>query len=931
MGGAGTARRDSRQGWRGRTREWGVVTGLLDAAQAGRGGVLLVDGPSGIGKSSLLTEALDAAAERGFMVARGCADELGRLVPLAPLTSALGVPVRAPGADVDDLRLWLVDRLRARLEDRLADRAMLITLDDLQWADPMTLLALRSLIPELSSYALVWMLARMSGGDGDDVERLFAMLERQGARRMVLEALPCDAVAEIAADVLGAPPSSDLLALTTRAGGNPFLVVELLGGLRDEDAVEVAGGQARLISAKLPRLPQRVQAVARNRLAGLSPAARRLLQVGAVLGRSFALDDLADMLGEPASRLLPAIEEALAAHIVVPGEDEFVFRHQLIWQAVTDSLSAPVRRWLHRQAGEMLLGRGGSVVQAAAHFMVHARPGDRGALLGLDRAAREILPSSPQTAAEIGLRALDLTEPADPARFDRTVAAAGALITAGRLSEATELACGALAHAPGERLGELRYQRAVILLLTGRAEDAVTEAEDILGQKGLSPEARDAVELTWFAGLILKQDVTPGLRRAQEIVAARDRHCDTAVAGAHFLLVHTTWADGRVADGFDHLREAARISGGGSLGVHSPVARLFLAAGLACVREFEEAEAILRVVDEEIAAMGHTAQAAGAAFVRACVSLLAGRTEDAAAEATAGLELADELGTHAFTRAGFAVLAIVALRSGEVAEATRYMERYRGRAEQGIAFPAGWGTWAEAMVAEARGGPERAMEVFDAESAEDWLRGWHLLLEPNLAPWVTRTALAAGDRARAELVVGVSERLARDNPEYPALTAAAAHAGGIVHGDATALAYARAHTRDPWGRASAAEDLGVLLVATDRNQAVGSLDEALDGYERVGAVRDAARVRARLRRLGVRRRHWTQSARPVAGWAGLTDTERSVATLVAQGLTNRQVAGEMFLSPHTVKFHLRQVFRKLDIGSRVELARAAAEYGEGTA
>jgi DNA-binding CsgD family transcriptional regulator len=91
----------------------------------------------------------------------------------------------------------------------------------------------------------------------------------------------------------------------------------------------------------------------------------------------------------------------------------------------------------------------------------------------------------------------------------------------------------------------------------------------------------------------------------------------------------------------------------------------------------------------------------------------------------------------------------------------------------------------------------------------------------------------------------------------------------------------------------------------------------------LGAARDASRVRARLRRLGVRRRHWAREDRPVTGWASLTATERKVTALVAEGLTNALVADRMFLSRHTVDFHLRQIFRKLGIGSRVELTRMA--------
>jgi DNA-binding CsgD family transcriptional regulator len=90
-------------------------------------------------------------------------------------------------------------------------------------------------------------------------------------------------------------------------------------------------------------------------------------------------------------------------------------------------------------------------------------------------------------------------------------------------------------------------------------------------------------------------------------------------------------------------------------------------------------------------------------------------------------------------------------------------------------------------------------------------------------------------------------------------------------------------------------------------------------------LRDARRVRRRLRGLGIRRGHFTSANRPRSGWESLTDTERAVSALVAQGLTNQKIASELFLSPHTVAFHLRQVFRKLDIGSRVDLARQLTE------
>jgi DNA-binding CsgD family transcriptional regulator len=707
---------------------------------------------------------------------------------------------------------------------------------------------------------------------------------------MVLEPLDEDAVTEIAEDVLGAAPETDLLGLAAGAGGNPFLLVELLGGLRDEAAIEWGHGHARLVSERLPQLPRRVQEFARNRLGRLSARTRRLLQVAAVLGRSFSMDDLADLLDEPPEQLLSALEEALTAQILVPHQELLVFRHDLLWQAVTDGIPLPVRRWLHLQAGEVLLKRGGSAIPAAAHFMVHARPGDKRVLAGLDRAAREVLPSSPQTTAELALRALELTDMSDPARFQRTVTAIDALTAAGRLSESTELARAELDGASAAQASRLRHELATVLLLSGRPEDAVTEVENLFAQQGLPDDLRDAAELTWFAGLILQYDFWRGRERAEAIVAAPDRHGIRARNGALVVLMHVAWAEGRIADGFGHIREAAR-TGRGAIGAYSTGPRLFLAACLLGVRRFEESEDVLRAADAEIEATGHTVQAASTAFIRAYLRLASGRLDDAAAEAETGLEIADELGTHAFTGIGLAVLAIVSLRRGDLLPAVRNIERYHAQGAHGMAFSAGWGTWAAASVAE--------------------------------------------DRAQAETIVDTIEGLAHDNPDFPAFTHAAAHARAIHDKDATALGQAGAGFRDPWARASAAEDQGILLAGasggSDHEAAIHSLDQALKGYERIGALRDAARIRARLRRFGVRRRHWARSDRPVTGWDSLTDTEQSVATLVAQGLTNRQVGAQMFVSPHTVKFHLRQVFRKLEIGSRVELARIATAGQRETA
>ena len=133
-----------------------------------------------------------------------------------------------------------------------------------------------------------------------------------------------------------------------------------------------------------------------------------------------------------------------------------------------------------------------------------------------------------------------------------------------------------------------------------------------------------------------------------------------------------------------------------------------------------------------------------------------------------------------------------------------------------------------------------------------------------------------------------------------------------------------------WTRASSAEASAVDSAERGlREQTVAHYREALTCYDQIGSSRNSARLRLLLRGLGVRIRHWSYQERPVSGWASLTSTEAQVTELVALGLTNRQVAGRMFLSPHTIDFHLRQIFRKLDIGSRVDLTRQVVERDSG--
>jgi DNA-binding CsgD family transcriptional regulator len=287
--------------------------------------------------------------------------------------------------------------------------------------------------------------------------------------------------------------------------------------------------------------------------------------------------------------------------------------------------------------------------------------------------------------------------------------------------------------------------------------------------------------------------------------------------------------------------------------------------------------------------------------------------------------LAGRLRTKLFEPAARSVLAAVALLQGNERGATAQVQVVPdGVSSQRSLFGLRLGSFVELQVREASDGFAAAVGHM---VADDDVVGWKRLLleDPTAAAWLVRAALDADDRPCAERSVRCAEELAADNPELSSLLAAADHARGLLTGDADLLVGAAAAHRRPWAKARATEDAGVTVSAKHAAAARPYLDQALEAYHEIGAEHDVARVRSLLRNIGVRHCHWRRRERPVSGWESLTETERTVSDLVAQGLTNRKAAEQMFLSPHTIDFHLRQIFRKLQIDSRVDLTRLTIE------
>jgi DNA-binding NarL/FixJ family response regulator len=321
-------------------------------------------------------------------------------------------------------------------------------------------------------------------------------------------------------------------------------------------------------------------------------------------------------------------------------------------------------------------------------------------------------------------------------------------------------------------------------------------------------------------------------------------------------------------------------------------------------------------------------------MVRCRALLSAGRLADAAAEAEATIEMGDDIGDGSYgyvNHMGLYVLGQVALHTGDsagLAQARRSGTRLR--AADRCSSTQRLGSWLLAMVGDAEGDPDRAVQAGVQELdplALGPLPGTSPRTYADTAD-LTRILVRAGQRGDAARAVARLEDFAARHPGFPFLDSAAAHARAVLDGDPDAalraVALSAADPR-PLVRAAVLADAGELLPEARAVEAVPLLEAALATYAAAGAERDAARVRSLLRARGLRPS--SGGPRSSREWPDLTESEFAVASLVARGATNREVADRLFLSPYTVNSHLRHVFAKLGIRSRVELARLSAERG----
>ncbi|MFI6737462.1 ATP-binding protein [Nonomuraea sp. NPDC050451] len=868
----------------GRKDALGVVGGVLAAGS----GCVVVEGPAGIGKSRLLEEAARRARARGTAVALGRATELDRVAPLSTLLRPLASDGGPLGTGFGGGGFRLIERVGEAVERFTRSRPLAIVLDDVQWADELTCLALRQLVPGLAGSPVVWLLGRRPLPEQEAVDRLI----EEGATRMPLPPLGPEEAAELSARLIGAEPGPSVLELVRGSGGNPFLLEEVLTGLRAEGRISVRGGVAEVVAGGADpvmgtvELPAGFVAAVERRLRDLSAEARRLLEAASVLRRPFSVHEAAGVLGVTAGALFGRVQEAVGAGALVGEGDRLAFRHDLIREAVYGGLGAPIRTALHREAASVLRAEGRPPAELAEHLRHGARRGDAAAIRELRAAAEEMTAAAPSAAADLMLRALELAHPRDtgPEIAEDAGLMAGAvrlLASAGRLGEARELADSlgvplAAAEEAGVALG-----LAEALKHAGDDRGVIRRTGRVLGRSGVPGRERARLLAVRAHALMM----------TGEIDAAEEAAAGAVAEGEVFAQVVGLQARSTVAlfrgDLDGALRHAERSveladAAGGEAAHRHP--RLWLGAAMAALDRFEEAEGLYAVVEREAGRLGTAWALPLLHRFRAELLLAWGRLDDAAAEAEAGLRVAGQLSAMALAPALLGVLGHVALLRDETEAAREHLDRGRELAGKGPGLVFEELRWRRDLLDEATGqaapsgGPPGGPSYGGALA--------YLIVQE---PWTA--ARWRGDPR----VLACARDLARRNPGVTSLAAGLAHAEGRLE---EAIELYRNAPR-PLGLAGALEE-------------AGRREEALEVYRACGTAT------GRVRRGATGR-----------GWAALTDSELRVVRLVAQGMTNREAAAALFLSPHTVDSHLRHAFAKLGVNSRVELTRQVLAHEPG--
>jgi DNA-binding CsgD family transcriptional regulator len=923
----------------GRSGELKELEGLIAGCLNGVGAVALVEGPPGIGKSRVLEAAGELGSARGLTVARQRADELDQISPWLTLVGAL-TSSDPPILDREalqgsserlDQRSAVLEALRESLERVATRRPVMVVLDDLQWADQATVAALGWLPEQLFSYPILWLLARRPLPSSSLLDALVGRLNGLGAQRLALEPLDAAAAFALAAEVAGGPIAVEARDLLSATGGNPLFIVEMSRGFGVTDMQQTHRGAQTQDRSRMAMVAERsLRGVVEAHLRSLSASTVEVLKAASVFGREFTGAELSELTAQPIAQLLPAIAEAITGGVLVEGSGQLAFGHDVFRQLLYSAIPSSLQRSLHGEAAAVLRRRGASPTRLAHQLVIGAEAGDPEAVSSLYQAVGELVGTSPWSAADVALRLVELT----PLETDEHTSA---------VSMAVQLLGWAARTDEARSLGEH--------FLESVAASPAREAEVLSGmlRAWLSRHVRPYPRP--IPGRLLTDTSIPAGVRAtlltfgqiEALIKGSGPEADAALNQAAALLagsatdleaisVRSLWAlsaqlQGQFVEAVERARRDLKVRPT-SEAAGVAVTEATVASCLGALGRVQEGLVTVERATRAAEGTGYSHVSDHCRCLRAAFFLDAGRLDDARAEATVAADAALNAGFLTLVTLALTTLVESSVRAGDFDAADAALERLKREGEGEWVNPDP--QWATAMVAEARGRGAMALRalapVFAALARSNFaIAARH----PARLPQLIDLALRHGDEDAARSTSDAVTRLACANQGVTVLEQLALHARGLVDRDVAALqeAHERSKTADTRLLSTIlSEHLGLVEAEAGRRPAaVAALEEALASFTEMGAHQDSARVRAGLRKLGVRRQH-VAAARPERGWAALTRAELSVARVVSKGLTNREAADELGVSSDTVNTHLRHAFVKLDIQSRRELARLVVTH-----
>ncbi|HEX5902681.1 MAG TPA: AAA family ATPase [Actinomycetota bacterium] len=953
----------------GRAEELDALEQLLEELDRGNPSAIEVTGEPGIGKTRLLRELAARAEARGHLVLGGSASELEQDLPFSVFVDALDEYLR--GLD-PELLVALDDQVRAELAhvfpslwalaedhevapqheryrshrairdllERLAGpRPFVLVLDDVQWADSASLELLGALLRRPPAAPVLTALALRPHPTRERLPAAVARAHREGVlTRVELGPLSlADAGALLGPGVDAARAS----ALYETSGGNPFYLQQL-ARTRDHSA---ATGTRTLELSESIEVPPVVAAALAEELASLSGMARLVLEGAAVAGDPFE-PELAAVAAETSEvSTMDAVDELLQLDFIrqtdVPRR--FRFRHPLVRLAVYETTAGGWRLGAHERCAEVLTARGAAVAARAHHVERSARPGDVGAVAILREAGEATARLAPESAARWfggALRLLPETGPPEErielllARADafaaagRFVASHAALLEAmgvvpegsttlrttlttacsrverylGRYEQANARLVGALRLLPESRSVESVELRIELTLnefyrsryeaMRGWATRAASAAE-VLGDPVLTAAA--AVMCAFADAMTGPIDLARSSR--DEAAALVDDLSDDELSirpdAAGWLAITEVYLD-LYAEADVHASRALRLARTYVRG--DPLHRLYpVLPRVWYVRgKLAEASDLLDGAIEASRLLGSPPALAGNLFNRSVVAVAVGDLDVALVTAEEALELARDLDVGFVTAWAAVRHASVLLENGEPEQAVDLLLGRAGGQELTL-IPGGWRAYCLELLTRCWLAIDRRVEAERAAA----------LAQVTAANIRLPLATAWADRAVAAVALHAGD--AADAAERALASARAADGAGapIEAGLSRTLA----------GRA--------LARAGQRDAAVAELRRAAAAFETCGALRYRDGAERELGKLGHRPHRRTRPGTiDGRGIETLTERELEVARLVVDRKTNPEIAADLFLSQKTVETHLRNIFHKMSVTSRVALARA---------